>query len=251
MTSKTLFSIIIPARNEEVLLPGCLDSIRKAKQVLLNEGEIAEFEDGYRLEVIVVSNRCTDRTEEIAERYGCLVIRFDAKNLAAIRNAGVRASSGEIVLTIDADSRMSERMLIDVWKQLQNRDVIGGGTLIVPERISLGILVTGIMLLPIAAWYRISAGLFFFRRTDFDAIGGFDEKMSSVEDIAFAKALGKYGRSTGRRFITLFRSYIKTSCRKFDRFGDWYFVRNFRQTLRLLKGRDQELADKVWYDFPR
>ena len=48
------FSILIPARNEETFLPGCLASIKVAAE---------PFPD--QVEVIVAVNRCTDRTEDI------------------------------------------------------------------------------------------------------------------------------------------------------------------------------------------
>jgi glycosyltransferase involved in cell wall biosynthesis len=41
------------------------------------------------------------------------VVHEDRRNLAAIRNAAARAATGEIVVTIDADSRMSSNMLTE------------------------------------------------------------------------------------------------------------------------------------------
>lgn len=234
-------SIIIPARNEEVHLPAALAAIRCA----------AKFYPALAHEVIVVLNRCTDRTEAIAREHGCKVIMEDGKNLSLIRNAGVHAAQGELIITVDADSVVSRNMFQQVDSALSNPRIIGGGVMIWPERWSLGILCTGLALLPIALLYRISCGLFFFRKSDFDAIGGFDPGYVSVEDIDFAKRLKAHGARTGRRFKTLVRASIVTSCRKFDRFGDWYFVRNLHTSLKLLGGKDQKLADKVWYDFER
>ena len=139
-------------------------------------------------------------------------------------------------------------MFIEILDKL-NSGAIGGGVLIKPERYSLGILLTMLCLLPIALWYRISGGLFFCRRSDFEAIGGFDESLSSVEDIDFAKRLSRLGKAQGKPFVVLFRASITSSCRKFDQFGDWYFLRNPRLFLSLLKGKDQEGANRVWYDF--
>jgi glycosyltransferase involved in cell wall biosynthesis len=45
-----------------------------------------------------------DRTEEIAVSLGCRMVREDARNLSRIRNAGVSAATGEMIVTIDADS---------------------------------------------------------------------------------------------------------------------------------------------------
>ena len=232
-------SVVIPARNEEHYLPRALRALRQSGEQIID----CDYE------IVVVVNRSSDATETIARENGCIVVNHDGKNLSAIRNSGVKAASGEFIITVDADSIVSTGMLPDVERALSNPGIIGGGVLILPERWSLGIFMTGLALLPIAIWYQISCGLFFFRKSDFLAIGGFDESLVSVEDIDFAKRLRAYGTKTERRFKTLFRSFITTSCRKFDRFGDWYFLRNPRESLKLLHGRDQSLADKIWYDF--
>jgi hypothetical protein len=42
---------------------------------------------------------------------------------------------------------------------------------------------------------------------------------------------------------------IRTSCRKFDRLGDWFLLRHPVQVVRVLRGRDQALGDRFFYDF--
>ena len=236
-------SIIIPTRNEEKSLPRCLSAIRQAQQYA---GEQSLPLD---VEIVVVINRCTDATESIAVQAGCVVVHEDAKNLSIIRNAGVRASSADFVITVDADSYMSKNMLLLVARNLQRLDVVGGGVLILPERWSLGIFLTILALVPIALWYRISGGLFYFRRTDFEAINGFNPELVSVEDIDFARRLRALGAKTKRRFISIYSAWIITSTRKFDTFGDWFFLLNFRESVRLFTGKDSKAANKIWYDF--
>jgi glycosyltransferase involved in cell wall biosynthesis len=236
-------SVIIPARNEEKNLPSSIASIMQAYRALNDTTST--------LEIVVVCNRCTDKTAEVAQSLGCIALHEEGKNLAAIRNAGVRASTGSIVITIDADSLMSKKMLCEVIRYMSNERVVGGGVLILPERYSLGILLTMACLLPIVLSYRISCGMFFVRRVDFDAIGGFDERWITVEDIDFAKRLRNHGLQTSRSYKTIWRAWITTSMRKFDTFGDWYFITHPRMFLRILRGDSQELGDKVWYDFKR
>lgn len=238
MPTEPDLSIIIPARNEERLIPGAIESVRIASNFF--EGSI---------EIVVVLNRCTDRTEEIARAAGCVIVRNDEKNLSKIRNEGARASKGKIIVTMDADSRMSSNMLLKISSTLSSKRYVGGGVLIIPERWSLGILLTGFLLLPLILFHRISGGLFFCYREDFFAINGFDESRVSAEDIDFAKRLRGFGAKTRRRYATLLRAYIVTSCRKFDTFGDWYFLKNPKMVIRLLQGRDQRYADKIWYDY--
>lgn len=234
------FSIVIPARNEERNIGRCLDAIRAS-------AELAQAS----YEVVVVINRCTDRTEEIARAAGCRIVHNDTKNLSSIRNSGVRATKSSWIITIDADSRMSINMLREVRRQLLRSTVVGGGVVMLPERWSLGILITGLLLLPYVVVDRIAAGLFFFRRDDFEAIGGFNEQLVSAEDIDFARRLKAHGQASKRRFTIRSRAHIVTSCRKFDHFGDWHFVLKPWMLYRLLSGRDREAADRFWYNFPR
>jgi glycosyltransferase involved in cell wall biosynthesis len=238
--ARPLISVVIPARNEENHLPGCLESLRQA----LSKAAILA-------EIVVVLNRCTDSTEAIAHQYGCQTVHCDAKNLAAIRNFGVRRSLGKWIVTVDADSKVSENMFVQIQKKLESGDCVGGGVAIFPERWSLGILLTGLCLVPYVLIYRIAGGLFFFTREAFDAIGGFDEQFLSVEDIDFAKRLKRHAVSQRKRFAILIRAYIITSTRKFDKLGDWYFLKRPFFSWRLLNNKDKKGADKIWYDFER
>ena len=230
------FSIVIPARNEEKYLPECVEAISRAKK-------------DYQLEIIVVVNRSTDKTEELARELSCRVTHSEAKNLSSIRNKGAELASGKYLITIDADSRMSEGMLVEIDKELSSEKYVGGGVLMFPERWSLGIILTGVMLLPVALRDLISGGLFFTKLDYFRAVGGFNEELVSAEDIDFARRLKAYGKTKGLKFKNLWRAHIVTSCRKFDRFGDWYFVLRPWLIWKGLRGRDRALADKVWYDF--
>ena len=232
------FSVLIPVHNEAAFLERCLASVQKAA---------TPFPDD--VEIIVCLNRCTDASEAIARSAGTRIVSEDAKCLSTIRNTAARAAQGEVLVTLDADSTMSPNLLTAVDHWLRSPRVIGGGVRITTDRLSLGIIVTGLLILLYVAWFRISCGSFWCRRTDFFAIGGFDETRLSAEDLDFAIRLKRFGRSRGQRFVNLYRAHIQTSSRKFDHFGDWYFLHNLPQTLRLLGGRDRAGADKFWYDW--
>jgi glycosyltransferase involved in cell wall biosynthesis len=235
-------SIVVPAHNEEQFLPGCLDAI-----------EAATRQCAFPVETIVVLNRCTDGTESIARARGAVLVREDARSLSRIRNAGARAAQGEWLVTIDADSRMSPDLLHEVARALADPGVIGGGTVIRPERQSRGIRFA-FAFLELAQWLtRLSAGAFWCRRADFLAIGGFDEDLHYAEDVDFARRLRRRGRARRQRYLRLPNASIVTSCRKFDRFGDWHpFLMMLRHPLRMhrgLRGRDTSLIDEYYYDF--
>jgi len=230
-----MISVITPAHNEENFIKECIYSVRNAAKKV---SEIVEH--------VVVLNRCIDRTEEIATKLGTTVITENSQNLSRIRNKGVEASKGDIIVTLDADSQMSENMFIEILKKLYSGKYIGGGVKIIPERISPGIFCSLLVVAPFVLWHGVSAGMFWCFRKNFEAIGGFDEKLPCVEDIDFGMRLKKYGKSLGKNYGTIRKAHIVTSCRKFDQFGDWYFIKNPMVVYKIFN-KDPKEADNFYY----
>jgi len=236
------FSVIIPAHNEARFLPYCLSALAKAQKAHRAEAEI-----------IVALNRCTDETKQIAIARGAKVVEEDRRNLSAIRNAGARAATGDVLVTVDADSVVAENLFVEIERALKTGRYVGGGVRIRPERLSLGIGLTWALLAVALFFTRLSGGVYWCRREDFNAIGGFNEALPFAEDLDFAKRLRTFGRKSRRRFTELRRTHIVTSCRKFDRFGDWFFLKivllQGRAVLRGLKSGSTEFQDRFFYDF--
>jgi glycosyltransferase involved in cell wall biosynthesis len=230
-------SLIVPAHNEEAFLPACLAAAQMAA---------GRVDCG--VEIIVVLNRCTDGTAGIATGQGCRTVGEDAKNLSLIRNAGAAAARGEILVTCDADSRMHPDTFREIIRRLDQGNTVGGGAMVFPERWSIGIVASVLAILPYLAFTGVSFGLFWCLKRDFDEIGGFDSRFVSVEDVDFALRLKAHGRKSGRRWGTLMRTPLVTSCRKFDQFGDWYLFRNPAFVRRVFRGDDRKAADHFWYD---
>ncbi|WP_211289665.1 hypothetical protein SPSIL_018180 [Sporomusa silvacetica DSM 10669] len=236
------FSIVIPAYNEKKYIPRCLDSIVAASTPYKNQ-----------VEIIVVLNRCTDRTEEIALSYNCIIVKEDTKNLSKIRNAGAKIARGEILITIDADSWMADNMLNEIEKQLITGKYIGGGVAMQFERVSLGIIASALVLfIPLLIKHGlISGGLFWCFKKDFDVINGFDDNVRIAEDVDFALRLREWGKKCGKTFKTITKPRLMTSCRKFDIFGDWLYVKKPKLVLDYLNLKKQKHADEIYYDIKR
>ena len=232
---------MIPAHNEEACLPAGLAAVRAA----------AARVDG-TVDLVVVANRCTDRTAELAMAGGATVVEHGARCIAAVRNAGVAAATGEAVVTVDADCTMHPDTLRQVAEHLSSGQFVGGGTKVVPERRSAGITATYAVMEVLVAAARVGGGVFWTLRSDFDAVGGFDESLVVGEDVDFARRLRARGRTTGRRFATLRSCPLTASCRKFDRYGDWHMfamARELPQIYRSVRGTDTEFVDKYFHDF--
>ncbi len=85
------FSIVVPAFNESENLLRLLQSIAAAA-------------DDAATDILVVDNHSTDETADLAREAGVQVLRPPQKQtIAALRNLGAAATSGEIIVFIDAD----------------------------------------------------------------------------------------------------------------------------------------------------
>ena len=72
--------VIVPAHDEQDLLPSCLASVRRAAQALR----------GMPVHLVVVADACRDRTVQVARRGGASVVSIDARSAGAARAAGAR-----------------------------------------------------------------------------------------------------------------------------------------------------------------
>lgn len=236
-------SVVVPAHDEQRYLPACLDSIARAARSIHCD-----------VEVVVVANRCSDATAAIAESHGARVVDDQSRTIAAVRNAGAAVARGEIFVTIDADSVMAPNALGEIERHLATGSVVGGGSSFVPERRSIGIDATVALVRFGMLVSGLGGAMYWCRRADFEAVGGFNEALLMAEDVDFARRLREHGRHTGRRFVILRRCPVVTSCRKYDRFGDWHafgLLRHPAEVRAALRGKDRTFADRYFYDFSR
>jgi glycosyltransferase involved in cell wall biosynthesis len=71
--------VVVPAHDEEELLPACLAALRAAA------GRLA----GPPVHLVVVADACTDQTARLARAGGAQVVEIDARRVGAARAAGV------------------------------------------------------------------------------------------------------------------------------------------------------------------
>jgi len=233
------YSLIIPAYNEQQLLPRLLDSIDIAR---------AAYGSPESIEVIVADNMSTDLTTEVATARGCRVAKIEKRVIAAARNGGAAIARGEIVAFIDADSQVHPQTFIEIDRALANERVIAGATGVTLDRWSVGIALTYVTFLPMVWMSGMDAGVVFCRKADFDAMGGYDETRLIAEDVAFLWSLRRLGKTRGQRLIRATRAKAIASTRKFDEFGDWHYFPLMIEGLRhLLRRGDGDLTDRYWY----
>lgn len=87
-----MLSVIIIAKNEEKKIDDCLKSIVWAD------------------EIVLVDNNSTDKTVEIARRYGAKIYPNIKGNYSDLRNFGLSKAQGKWILYIDADERVTKEL---------------------------------------------------------------------------------------------------------------------------------------------
>ncbi len=239
-------SLVIPAWNEAERLPRLLDSVdaARARWVAAGHADAA-------LEVIVADNGSTDATASLASARGCRVVAVEKRVIAAARNGGAAVAQGELLCFIDADSWLHPDSFVAAAAAMSDARALGGATGVTMERWSLGIALTYALMLPLIWLTNFDTGLVFWRRADFEILGGYDEGRLVAEDVDFLWRLRRLGRTRGQRLLRLRGVKAVTSTRKFDRHGEWhYFTQMPALVWRLLRDRGaiNEFARRYWYE---
>lgn len=97
-------SVVILTLNEEDQIAGCLKTVRFADEIL------------------VIDSGSTDKTTQIAKKYGAKVYTHGFTDFASQRNFGLSKAHGAWVLFVDADERVThalEREITQIVKSYQ------------------------------------------------------------------------------------------------------------------------------------
>lgn len=235
------YSVVVPAYDEEALLPSTLESIRAAMAAVPWPGEI-----------VVCDNNSKDRTAEVARAGGARVVFESHNQIARARNTGGRAALGEWLVFVDADTRISGEILAEALALLDSGTVAGGGSVI---RMDCGGNRVGDLIVGHWNWisrtFHMAAGSFLFARKDaFDEVGGFSRGVYAGEEIWFTRAVKKWGRKRGLGFRVLVRHPVETSGRKMEWFSAWTLAGTFfLMTLCPFLTRSRTFC-RIWYRRP-
>ncbi len=242
------FSLIIPAYNERELLPRLLDTVDAARR------RYAGGPDA--IEVIVADNASTDGTGALALQRGCRVAYVWRRRIACSRNGGAAIARGQVLCFVDADFRIHPETFNVIDRELATGRFVGGATGLKLDRRSPGIVLTLCLLLPILWALGLDGGVWYTTRENFDAVGGYDESVPVSEDVRFLWALRRLGKTCRpRQKLTRGRATGEpalaiVSTRKFDKHGDWHFVRDMVRLplmLVLTPKRFGNHIDEYWY----
>jgi glycosyltransferase involved in cell wall biosynthesis len=227
-------SFIIPAYNEEAWVGRAVESVHCAARAIQ-----------IKYEIVVANDDSTDRTAEIARHGGAQVVDVKCRQIAAVRNAGARAATGDVFIFLDADTLLPEDVLRAALAALESGAIAGGARVRMDHRQPFGMRV---FMRAFSLFYftlmRWAAGCFIFvRREAFEKAGGFDERYYASEEVHFSRALKRQGR-----FVIL-KELVVTSDRKVRMYSPremlrpvWAVMFRGRRALQKREGLD------LWYD---
>jgi GT2 family glycosyltransferase len=165
-------TVVVPAFNEERFIEDLVSALR-------------HYAGALRTQIIVVDNGSTDRTFELARAAGADVVFTESGTVAAIRNAGARRASAEVLLFMDADvfptSQWADRLPSVVREIRANPKLLTGSWVSVPEPCTW---IERYWFKPLEHGRNthINSGHMIVSRRLFDELGGFDPKLRTGED---------------------------------------------------------------------
>jgi uncharacterized protein (TIGR00661 family) len=227
-------SIIIPTYNEEKYLPKLLESIRRQNF------------DNY--EVIVADAGSRDSTRDIAQKYGCKIVKGGIPSVG--RNSGAEVAQGEYLLFLDSDVILTDRYIKSALEEFEEYD--------------LGIAITQIAPLSDKTFDKLShdfanffmrnvesikphgAGCYgiITRRTLHEEVEGFDENLDFGEDTDYIEKIASISYFKVLRTPRLF-----VSTRRLEQEGRKNLaIKYAKSTLYHFTGRKIS-ADELNYNF--
>lgn len=198
--SRELLSIVIPALDEEAILPRCLAAVRQQE---------APYE------TLVVDGGSSDGTMQAARDAGARVL-VGPRGRALQMNQAAREARGDVLLFLHADTILPPNALRAIRRAV-GEGIDAGAFRLRYDRAGVS--------LRLAGWLsdlhcRRTGDLFgdralFVRRSTFEELGGF-RILSLLEDLDFAMRLRARGRA-----VRILDAAVVTSSRRFRSAGIW------------------------------
>ena len=236
-------SVVIPAFNEEKLLPATLAAVRAAAGAFADRG--------WSWECVVCDNNSTDRTAELARAAGATVVFEPVNQIGRARDAGARAATGDWLVFIDADSLPSRELFADIAGRIAAGHHLGGGSTVELEpgtpRYARFFCGGWNLWSRLAGWAAVSC--VWVEAAAFREVGGFGTEYYAGEEVFLSRRLKALARRRRLRFGILARHPLRTSSRKLKLY-------TLRETARFLfrmlftAGRAAKRPEtcELWYD---
>jgi len=192
-------SVVIPAYNEEKYLTKTLASLT----ALIRKPD----------EVIVVDCSSTDRTAEIAQKFGAKVITREKKTVSYARQEGVNAASGDVIAMTDSDTLVPPLWLTRIEQSLSGPGIVAtcGCYIVYDGKLLYRLFINTFN--PIMFWvislfkiYIVGGQNMAFWKKSVLTAGGFPVDFQSLEDLEIMRRLASVGKVIYRTDNTVMSS---------------------------------------------
>jgi len=210
-----LISVVIPAFNEESYLGETLASLNRAKAFLQGKG-------GLPAEIIVVDNDSDDSTADAARTLSAIVAREKQHNVAKVRNSGAKLSKGDVLVFVDADTVVPDKLLSRIVEAMSDAACFGGAvdTDYRPMKPTVKVYLQFWRILGKLTGMAQGATQF-CRRDLFFALNGYDETLFMGEDVDFHWRLTRIAKRQNGRVVFIEDLRVVPSVRRFDQWPLW------------------------------
>ena len=230
------FSAIVPAYNEENYLAPTLRAIGAAV------GDLP-------FETIVVDNESTDQTANIAESFGARIVFETEHNIAKVRNTGAKAATGDVLIFIDADTRVPPNLFQKIAGLMKDEKCFGGAVAVEFDESSRKWM--KYYLLGWKFWeksFNMKQGATqFCRKAVFEKLNGYDKSIYVGEDLEFYWRLAKFAKQNQAHLSFIEQPKVKTSARRLDKTSLWKTFVHWNPMFIRLAWRKKSLW-KDWYE---
>ena len=192
-------SIIIPTLNEE-------DYIGTLLEFLSTHQQKDQFE------VIVVDAGSSDATVEKTNEHSCKLIVTSIQSRAHQMNAGANVAKGDILYFVHADTKLIPSFVNDIHGSVDKGFKSGCYRFKFDAPKNPLLHVNGFFTRFPFMWCRGGDQTLFITKTDFEKVGGFDERFVIMEDYDLLERIQAQGIS----FRVIPKS-VKVSARKYNR----------------------------------
>lgn len=205
-------SLVIPAYNEEKYIGECLRTALKHAPGLY--------------EIIVVNNASTDRTVEVVRSFsGVKVVGEPTKGLTSARQRGFMEATGEILVYVDADTRIPQGWFEQILREFGKNQHLAclSGPYVYYDQSKIQqffVRIYWVLAMPLYTMigYMVVGGNFAIRASVLEKMNGFDTTIAFYgEDTNIARRASNFGKVL---FSLTFVMY--TSARRLSSRGFWY-----------------------------
>jgi len=164
-----LISIIIPVKNGANYLAEALGGIRS---------------QNVNVEIIIVDDASTDNTAQIAENFGCLVLKHStSKGPTVAKNTALKIAKGKYVMFHDHDDVMNQNSLAQMLKEIEEDENIFAVMTQLKDFFSPELSAEEMKKIAIKAepYFGLFSGAILMKKEIFNVIGLFDETIKAAD----------------------------------------------------------------------